>query len=354
MSSEVNFHVVPRLFPGCTFRGGRATGSALLRLAIAASLLVVACKSPLSRGDGGTETDAGTSPPASASASAAPPCVPGSVNDCSRCCDRCAAGFCRRGSCAPTPTPYASDVRGEPLTFAGDGFWMDWGAEIRKYPAFGPVIRVRRGEIKLRPLGFGDGRLYGWSEGGQLSSAEDPRGTPVDVGSAGPALDTTLAADGAEVYFYRGGLVKVREGKEMPLGQGPLGAEGRPIDLALGPATIYVAVVGATPPMAGARQEYRSALFSTNRDGGDGRVLAEGHIMNAVATDPRWVYWSDDGSLFCARHGQERRRRFLTLPGAVMMLGTTEEDLFVATRFAGGLDAPPGRHYRIPLPVCAE
>lgn len=359
MSSEVNFHAVPRLFPGGTFRGRRATGSGLLRLALAALALVVACKSPLSRGDGGSETDVGASPlgsaSASASASAAPPCALGSVNDCARCGDRCASGFCRAGKCAPAPAPFETNVRGEVLTFSGDGFLMHRNREYQLYSAFKPVERIPDGENGLRPTGYGDGFFVGWRDG-RLLKARSLREKPVEVVRS-TGVDATLAVDGSEVYFMRGGgFLVVRNGAEvvLPLARWRGGGGGPPTDLALGPDAIYATTTGTYQPTPDGPLDYRGTLYVTDRSGQSGRVVATGHVFNAVATDARWVYWSDDNALFCARHRDLTPRRFLELPRSVIMLGTSQTDLYVATDFPRKQDTVLGGFYRIPLPVCAE
>ncbi len=355
MSSEVNFHAVPRLFPGGTFRGRRATRPTLLRLAVAASPLVVACKSPLSRGDGGNEADVGASPlgSASASASAVPPCVPGSVNDCARCGDRCAAGFCRAGKCAPAPAPFETDVRGEVLTFSGDGFLMHRNREYQLYSAFKPVGRIPDGENGLRPTGYGDGFFVGWRDG-RLLKARSLREKPVEVMRTGPSVESTLAVDGPDIYHgVSGYFYVVRDGKEARLGSLPPGRGGTHTDLALGPDTIYATLTGTYQPTPDGPLDYRGTLYVTDRSGQSGRVIATGHVFNAVATDVRWVYWSDDNALFCARHQDLAPRRFLELPRGVIMLGTSQTDLYVATDFPRKKDTVLGGFYRIPLPVCA-
>ena len=335
---------------------GRATGSALLRLAIAASPLVVACRSPLSRADGGNEADVGASPlgSASASASAVPPCAPGSVNDCGRCGDRCASGFCRAGKCAPAPAPFETDVRGEVLTFSGDGFLMHRNREYQLYSAFKPMERIPDGENGLRPTGYGDGFFVGWHSN-RLLKARTIRERPVEVMRLAPAVDVAVAIEGQDIYYgVSGELVLVRDGRITRLGKLPPGRGGTHTDLALGPDTIYATMTGTYQPTPDGLLRYRGTLFVADRNGQSGRVIATGHVFMAVATDARWVYWSDDKALFCARHQDFAPRRFLELPRGVIMLGTSQTDLYVATAYPRKKDTVLGGFYRIPLPVCAE
>jgi len=247
-------------------------------------------------------------------------------------------------------------VRGEVLTFSGDGFLMHRNHEYQLYSAFKPVERIPDGENGLRPTGYGDGFFVGWRDG-RLLKARGLREQPVEVMRSVPGVDATLAVDGSEIFFRQGGVfVVVRDGKRSVVHRPEWrpGAGGSATDLALGPTAIYATTTGAHQPTPDGPLEDLGLLYAAERNGQSGRVVATGHVFMAVATDARWVYWSDENALFCARHQDLAPRRFLEFPRSVIMLGTSQTDLYVATDFPRKKDTVLGGFYRIPLPVCAQ
>jgi hypothetical protein len=153
-----------------------------------------------------------------------------------------------------------------------------------------------------------------------------------------PASMRLCAVDGSEIFSFGKEGCSSWSGTEEERGasSGMEAGGGRKRHRPRPRATaIYATTTGAHQPTPDGPLEALGLLYAAERNGQSGRVVATGHVFMAVATDARWVYWSDENALFCARHQDLAPRRFLEFPRSVIMLGTSQTDLYVATDFPG-------------------
>jgi hypothetical protein len=285
--------------------------------------------------------------------------VLGTVDNCSKCGDRCDWGLCAAGHCERLPEPFAENVKGDAMVVTDDGFVFQYGSYGRpnglvRCSVDGVCENLSRGIRSQSTSAYWRGQYYAVLENGSVVAADETDGNAVVIARSTRAeklgAENTLVVDDRDVYLMRSaGLCRVQDGRLDVLWKSEGRAWGIATDAVLDEEAVYLSVSAQRlPGVLGQMADDLAAVVAISRDSGELRGVASWPNIERIATDRLGrVYFADQHSVFCAgTSGGSPKRVFTQESGTISALGTVGVDVTV------GIRGEAQDLYRLPGPLC--